>query len=68
MKIKCMKLGHHSSNNFCLYCKKNVLLKDSRYCSKNIVSTTEYTIIPTYNDIKNSLFNVFYPRYYKKYE
>ena len=65
MKIKCMKLGKHSSNFFCSYCKQNV---SDYYCSKNVISSTEYTIIPNFNDIKYSLLNLFYPDYYKKIE
>lgn len=69
MKIKSMKLGNHSSKFFCSYCKQNVSFENSDYyCSKNVISTTEYTIIPNFNDIKYSLLNLFYPDYYKKIE
>ena len=53
MKLKCMTLGYHSSNYVCSYCNKNVYSQDDKkYCSKNIISTTYYTIIPSFEDIK----------------
>jgi hypothetical protein len=68
MKIKCMTLGSHSSNYVCSYCNKNVSSQDNKYCAKNIISTTYYTIIPSYEDIKKSFLNFFDQPYYNKIE
>ena len=69
MKLKCMTLGYHSSNYLCSYCNKYVSTQDNnKYCAKNIISTTYYTIIPSFEDIKKS-FSIFFEQpYYKKIE
>ena len=68
MKIKTMKLGYHSQNYLCLYCREKISNQDSKYCIRNVISTKYYTIIPSFEDIKNSFFKFFDKPYYKKIE
>ena len=68
MKIKCMKLGYHSSNYLCVYCKRIVSKEESKYCLNNVISIKYYTIIPSFEDMKNTFLNFFDKPYYKKIE
>jgi hypothetical protein len=54
MKITYNILGYHSSYYLCSYCKKTILSKDDKYCTKNVIYTKDITIIPSFDVVKNS--------------
>ena len=65
MKITYNILGYHSSYYLCSYCKKTILSKDDKYCTKNVIYTKDITIIPSFDDVKNSFLQFFGKPYYK---
>ena len=68
MRIKCTTLGYHSSKYFCTYCNKSVSLEEDNICENNIISTKYYTILPSFEDIKNTFLNFLGQSEHKKCE